>query len=202
MTPPLHPVVSAASEGELPSWARMKRARREHAARVADLLREWATARGLGEDDRRRWTAAGYLHDAAKDEDPESLRAVVPPSQRDLPGPVLHGPAAAARLRDEGVDDPALLNAVAWHTLGHADLDALGRAVYAADFLEPGRDLRNRWRARLRERMPGELDAVVRKIVRARLEHLIAKGRPIRPETIGFWNQMAGGDAWASASEL
>jgi len=198
----LHPVVAAASEGQLPPWARMKASRRKHAARVAGLLGGWAEARGHGEDERRRWTAAGHLHDALKDEDPESLRAVVPPSQRDLPAPVLHGPAAAARLREEGVDDASLLRAVAWHTLGHPELDALGAAVYAADFLEPGRDLRNRWRARLRERMPQELEAVVRTILQARLEHLIDKGRPIRPETIGFWNRMAGGRSWASASEL
>lgn len=198
----LHPVVAAASEGELPSWARMKSSRRKHAVRVAGLLGEWAEARGLGEDDRRRWTAAGHLHDALKDEDPESLRTVVPPAQRELPAPVLHGPAVAARLREEGVEDRSLLRAVAWHTLGHPELDALGGAVYAADFLEPGRDLRNRWRARLRDRMPEELETVVRKILKARLEHLIEKGRPIRPETIGFWNRIAGGKSWASASEL
>ena len=35
-----------------------------------------------------------------------------------LPARVLHGPAAAVRLRAEGVDDEPFLLAVAFHTIG------------------------------------------------------------------------------------
>lgn len=197
-----HPIVEAAARGDLPSWARMGRKRRAHVKRVARLLDEWARRRGLPEEERTRWLAAAWLHDALKEAPEDELRALLSGREAELPGPVLHGPAAAARLRREGVEDEELLQAVAYHTLGHPELGATGRALYAADFLEPGRKLRNEWRARLRKRMPEDGDKVIKEIVRARIEYLLRKGRPVRPETMAFWNRMAGGEAWARASEV
>jgi HD superfamily phosphohydrolase YqeK len=189
----MHPLVRRAADGCLPDWSRAGPARREHMARVAELLGAWARAQGLGEEDRLRWTAAGWLHDALRDAPPEELRPRVGPGDRALPGPVLHGPAAAEALRAEGVEDRPLLRAVAWHTLGDPDFDALGRATYAADFLDPGRDLRNAWRAGLRARMPGELDTVVREIVAARIAHQVGRGGLLQPRTVAFWNLLASG---------
>lgn len=188
MTPPLHPLVEAAATGSLPAWAVAGPARRAHIGRVAGLMAEWADGLGLPGPDRARWVAAAWLHDALRDAAPDVLRPLVPASDASLPGRILHGPAAAARLRAEGVDDAELLDAVAYHTLGHARLGALGRALYAADFLEPGRDLLNAWREELRARMPGALESVVREVLGARIVHLVDRGSPLRPETIGFWN--------------
>lgn len=196
------PLVEAAARGELPPWARMGSGRKAHVQRVADLLEAWAEARGVDEATRTRWLAAAWLHDSLKEAPEEELRALLDDELADLPEPVLHGPAAAARLRREGVDDEELLRAVAYHTLGHPELGEAGRMLYAADFLEPGRKPRRKWRARLRKRMPHDADRVVRKILRARIEYLLKEGRPFRPETIAFWNRMAKGEAWARASEV
>lgn len=198
----LHPVVEAASRGELPDWAVADAKRREHMERVAGLMRGWAEARGEAEVDVRRWAAAGHLHDALRNAEPERLRTLVSGEMDELPGALLHGPAAARRLHQDGVRDPELLRAVAYHTMGSADFDDLGLALYAADFLEPGRDVRNEWRAGLRERMPEELEAVVREILRARIEHLLDHDRPVRSETMTFWNRISEGEPWARASEV
>lgn len=197
-----HPVIVAAARGELPEWAVAGKSRREHMDRVAALLRSWARARGETETDVTRWAASGHLHDALRDAEPETLRTLVSGELDELPGPLLHGPAAARRLHQDGVRDPELLRAVACHTLGSADFDDLGLALYAADFLEPGRDVRNEWRAGLRERMPEELEAVVREILRARIEHLLDHDRPVRSETMTFWNRISEGEPWARASEV
>lgn len=204
MTAPLHPLVEAAAHGTYPEWTQASAKRREHMERVTALLDRWAGETGLDGVDRLRWRALGRLHDALKEEKPSVLRSMLPPEQAAMPDPVLHGPAVAERLRREGVEDEPFLAALAWHTLGHETLDRVGRALYAADFLEPGRRLRDGWRKRLRQRMPGELDGVVREIVRARMIHLLKKRRPVRPETLGFWNSVSDreGDAWARASEV
>lgn len=196
----VHPLVAAAARGELPPWAEMSDSRLDHVERVASLLGSWADAADLSDVERTRWLAAGWLHDSLKDAEDSELLALVDDDLRGLPVRVLHGPAAAARMRQEGVRDRELLDAVAYHTLGHPRLGRTGRALYAADFLEPGRDLRNKWRARLRNRMPEELDEVVRAIVGERMVRLVKRGRPMRPETVGFWNLLTGGEAWVRDS--
>ena len=187
----LSEAVRAAARGNLPAWSRATPKRREHIARVAELLTRWAAALDLPEVDRVRWTAAGWLHDSLRDASEEELRAILPPGFEDMHPALLHGPAAAHRLAGEA--DEALLDAVRYHTLGHPRLDRLGRALYLADFLEPGRDFEVEWRAGLAERMPGELDAVLTEVLAARMQHLVAARKPIRPETAAFWSAVVSG---------
>jgi len=198
----VHPLVLAASRGDLPEWSRLGGKRRAHVARVATLLEDWARKLELDDTERTRWLAAGWLHDSLKEAPDEELRELLDGDLGGLPGPVLHGPAAAELLRREGVEDPGLLTAVAYHTLGHPDFDAAGIALYAADFLEPGRPAKKRWRADLRSRMPKDRKRVTRTILEARIKYLLEEGRPVRPETIAFWNRVAEGDPWARASEV
>jgi 2-amino-4-hydroxy-6-hydroxymethyldihydropteridine diphosphokinase len=170
--------------------------------RVANLLEAWADARGEEERERTRWIAAGHLHDALRDADLNELKEGLGPLAEELPPKVLHGPAVARRLRQAGVADEEFLHALAFHTLGSPEFGNLGMALYAADFLEPGRRLKDDWRRELRRRAPHELDRVVLEILQARIQHLLERGRPLREETVAFWNRMAEGQSWASASEL
>ncbi|MFC1660596.1 hypothetical protein ACFL3S_03885 [Gemmatimonadota bacterium] len=171
-------------------------------ARVAALMKAWAKVRGEEKRERARWAAAGHLHDALRDADLKELKDGLGSLGEELPPKVLHGPAVARRLRGEGVGDEEFLHALAFHTLGSPAFGSLGMALYAADFLEPGRRLKDDWRRELRKRAPSDLDRVVLEILQARIQHLLERGRPLRGETIAFWNRMAEGQSWASASEL
>ncbi len=177
----LGPVLSAAARGQLPEWARASEKRRAHISRVAALLGEWAEALGLPEEERTRWLAAGWLHDVLREAPPEELRPLVPEAFLALPGKLLHGPAAAERLAGEA--DPELLDAIRYHTLGSSRFGRLGRALYLADFLEPGRRYEPEWTASLRARMPAEMDAVMREVVRARVRPVTESGSTLHPET-------------------
>lgn len=192
-------MIEDAAAGHLPIWAEAGPPRLAHISRVADLMDRWAAAMDVGGAERERWRAAAWLHDALRDADPESLRESVAPDLRDLPGGMLHGPAAAARLDEAGVDDARLLNAVAYHTLGHPDLDRLGRALYLADFLEPGRVHQQATRAVLRARVPEHLDQVLIDVAAARIGHLLERHKPIRPETQAFWNSLVDSAGYARA---
>jgi HD superfamily phosphohydrolase YqeK len=181
-------LLARAATGQLPSWARAYDKRRAHIARVAQLLGEWAHT--LAPQEEVRWRAAAWLHDSLRDADEAELRSLIVAEFADWPASLLHGPAAASQLRRDGVRDESVLRAIAYHTVGHADLDLLGRSLYLADFLEPGRKFAADWRADLRARMPNEHEFVLREVAAQRLGHLIAEKAPLRPETVGFWNSL------------
>lgn len=186
-----------AASGRLPGWSRVGEQRLAHMQRVSSLLGDWADALDLAPADRIRWRAAGYLHDALRETPPDELRPLVPDALKDLAGKLLHGPAAAVRLRGEGIDDEDFLRAVAYHTIGHPGLEELGRALFIADYIEPGRKYEPQRLATLRARMPAARDDVLRDVLRSRIDRLLRDGRPMRPETVGFWNVVNGVPAHA-----
>lgn len=188
-----HPVVVTAANGALPDWAVAGEKRRAHMARVASLLETWCRELGGGRRTVMRWRAAGFLHDALRDAPPGELAPTLPERFRALPESAYHGPAAAARLEAAGVDDRELLAAIRWHTLGSPGFGTLGKALVAADTLEPGRTERPAWRHELRERAPEELDAVVTEIVASRIGYLLHARSPVHPQTLGFWNSLVNG---------
>lgn len=190
----LHPRVEAAGrEGRLPEWARCSPRRRDHLEGVAELMDGWAGDLDLSEGDRVRWRAAAHLHDALREADPEELRFWSdqgPWGGPDWPAVLLHGPACAARLREEGVEDDELLDAVAWHTLGHPELGRLGRYLYLADFLDPGRQFLEEVRQRIRLLLPDDEVEALLSVAALRLAHRLEVRGAIRDETVGFWNRL------------
>ena len=162
----------------LPSWAQVTPQRRAHIERVVGLLDEWATAMDVPARERERWLRAGWLHDALRD---------APLNTR-----LAHGPAAADRAAADGERDRGVLDAVRHHTLGYAGWDDVGRMLYLADFLEPGREAAGARsdRAELAGRVPKDRDDVLREIARRRLEWVLRSGWPLPVETVDFWNSV------------
>ncbi len=97
-----------------------------------------------------------------------------------------HGPAAAARAELEGERDADVLSAVRWHSVGWGGWGRIGRALYCADFLEPGRPFDRAERNALAIAFPDDPDAVLRDIVTRRLGHATAQGWTLPPESIAF----------------
>lgn len=164
-------------DAELPAWAQVGRRRRRHIRRVVALLDEWADEMGVPERERNRWLRAAWLHDALRD--------------ARLPRGATHGAAAADRAARDGEFDPGVLDAVRYHSLGYAGWDGVGRMLYLADFLEPGRLRRRKERAKLARRVPHDRDGVLREIVGRQIRARLRTGRPIHPLTLEFWNSLA-----------
>lgn len=169
----------------LPAWAVVTAKRRAHITRVTKLLEVWARAMRLSARNARAWRDAGRWHDALRDVAPSALGP--PRVDPTLPAGAWHGPAAAARLRREGERRKDVLAAIAWHTVGDPAWGPTGRALFCADYLEPGRRFDRDERAALAARFPDNPDAVLREVVRKRLEQATRERRPIHARTLALW---------------
>jgi 2-amino-4-hydroxy-6-hydroxymethyldihydropteridine diphosphokinase len=103
---------------------------------------------------------------------------------------MLHGPAAANRLRNDGEERTDLLDAIRFHTVGSARWDRLGKALYMADYLEPGRKFSRADRAYLASQVPHDFDATFRQVLRNRLEWSLREGQRLFPEAVALWNMV------------
>lgn len=170
--------------------------RLEHIERVAALAGRWAIEMGVPESERNRWLRAVWLHDALRDASDDELARWAPsaPGPRDL----RHGPASAERARADGESDRGVLDAVRYHSIGYAEWDMVGRILYCADYLEPGRKHEREWRADLAARLPSQPSLVLRQVARARVGYLISSGRVLLEPTVRFWNSLVAGSSAAS----
>lgn len=170
----------------LPKWAVASKKRREHIARVTALIDGWARSMRISKTEARAWHDAALLHDAYRDADEDVLREWSGDSKR--AAELLHGPAAAERLEHEGETRRDVLNAIRYHTVGNATWARTGRALYMADFLEPGRRFLIAERNYLAGRVPGDFDGTFREVVRLRLSWSLMQGGELFPESVALWH--------------
>jgi len=157
-----------------------------HCVRVARLADRLAQHH---REDARRARIAGLLHDLARLYD--AGRLLHDCQARGLPigaferrNPVvLHAPLGAALARERfGVDDPAVLSAIAKHTVAAPDMSRLDQILYLADGLEPGRGFPER--AALEVLAFKDLAAAMDAALRASLAYLRARNLEAAPATL------------------
>ena len=151
--------------------------------------------------------AAGYLaglaHDLCKQMAPGVQLELARSFDGPLPEAVFgnpklpHGPAAAALLARDGLsDDPAVLEAVAYHTFGRAGMGPVALAVYVADKIEPGRgDWAPAVRLGLVEGLfdgAGGLVRLATATIEAMLDRVVADGRAVSETTFILYNSLSG----------
>jgi HD superfamily phosphohydrolase YqeK len=171
-------------EMDLPPWAQVSSGRRKHIKRVTRLLAEWAMAIDMTPDERQTWVDAGRYHDALRDAPVETLRELAGSGM--VEAELLHGPAAATRLIQEGETRQNLLDAVRYHSIGSKDWDRVGKALYMADYLEPGRTFDAERRAALATLVPMDFDGAFRQVVEARMAYAREHGYTEYPESVSL----------------
>lgn len=183
---------SVAGALALPDWAQVGEKRRAHIARVTAMLDGWAPAIAGDDAQARALHDAGVLHDALRDAPEHELRALAAADGAadvaTAPVDLLHGPAAAAMLARTGETRADLIDAVRWHTLGSRAWGRVGRALYLADFLEPGRKFAVADRAFLAAQVPHDFDGAFRQVVRMRLQWSLNEGKQLYAATVELWN--------------
>jgi len=101
-----------------------------------------------------------------------------------------HGPAAALLAERNGETDAGILDAVRYHSVGYAKWETLGRVLFLADYLEPGRDYHTVLHEQLAHGVPRDIDAVLRTVAAERIAASVTYGFPLLPESTEFWNSL------------
>ena len=101
---------------------------------------------------------------------------------------LLHGRAAAIVLQKKfGINDESVLKAAAFHTFGYEGIDALGKIIYIADKIEPGRPDTENFRNMVKSSSLNELMIAV---LDWNLAYIKKKGASVHPETKKMYEQI------------
>ncbi|MDA8194760.1 MAG: bis(5'-nucleosyl)-tetraphosphatase (symmetrical) YqeK [Thermaerobacter sp.] len=156
--------------------------RREHCERVAEVMARLAERHGL---DRRAAYWAAHGHDLAREMtrpgllgEAERWGIAVDPTARQEPI-LLHGPVAAAWLESAGLGTPEVWDAIRYHTTGNVGLSPLGKALFVADGVEPGR--RYGERAELAAYAETDLDGAYSRLLAHTAAYLRVRGLAPHP---------------------
>jgi nicotinate-nucleotide adenylyltransferase len=132
--------------------------RYEHTMRVVDMAKGLARRFGADED---KAVLAALFHDMCKD-------CMKPGND------LAHAGEAADLMREYGIDDEDILNAVRYHTTGRAHMSRLELVIFLADTLEPSRDYEGV--SRLRDFVYGDIRTGALEVLRELNKYLIKSG--------------------------
>jgi 2-amino-4-hydroxy-6-hydroxymethyldihydropteridine diphosphokinase len=151
---------------------------------VTALLLDWANELGLTGPERQTWIDAGRFHDALRDAPAEELRALAGGAIDTVE--LLHGPAVAVKMAHDGERRQDLLDAIRYHSIGWDRWQRVGKALYMADYLEPGRKFDRERRAELSQRVPSDFETTFRDVVQTRMAYARQEGFTIYPESVAL----------------
>ncbi|WP_134687179.1 bis(5'-nucleosyl)-tetraphosphatase (symmetrical) YqeK [Brevibacillus migulae] len=171
--------------------AQMNQKRYDHTLGVAASAIELAQRYGA---DPEQAELAALLHDYCKCWPVEKMREVL--VRHDLPQELIEGDkelwhafAGAIVIQQElGVTDPAILNAVRYHTTGRKEMTLLEKVICVADYIEPNRSFPGV--EEIRERSKHDLDHALAFALGGTITHLIERGKPVYPLTLLAYNDL------------
>ena len=172
---------------------RLKPSRFRHSLGVAETAVKLAKRFGADEERAR---VAGLLHDCAREfrnedmvREAEKRGIAIGEVERSMPL-LLHADIGAVRVRElYGVEDAAISQAIARHTVGGPAMTVLDKIIWYADMIEPGRDFPGV--DKLRE-LGGtaSLDAMLLAGLSHSIVFVVEKGHLIHPATVLARNEI------------
>ena len=162
---------------------RLSDKRYEHTINVKKMAVKLAKRYGADEE---KAALAAILHDSAKEISKDEMREIMRqyPQYAEggeiRPTPVWHGICASILARTQwGVEDEAILSAIACHTAGKPGMSKLDKIVYLADMTSAERD----WPGvnKLRKLELKDLDAAMLAALKQTNDFVLSQGKPLDP---------------------
>lgn len=166
--------------------------RYEHSVRVAETAGIMCKLYGL---DENLGLVAGIAHDICKEISDEKMLSLAKQDNNPISEieqkktSMLHGRAAAIKIQSEfAISDKNIIEAVANHTCGCPGLCDLGKIIFVADKIEPGRpQSTDEYRANLFKKSLNELTYTV---VSESIEYLSRKGKKSAPVALAWAEEL------------
>ena len=137
---------------------------------------------------------AGLLHDVMKDAGGDAQLQIIENSGTILTNverssqKLWHGIAGAIYVRDVlGIDDPAIFDAIRYHTIGRAGMSLLEKVVFVADYTSDDRDYEDA--QVVREIAKESLEKAIVEGIAFTVTDLIRRDRTVAPDTIDAYNE-------------
>lgn len=171
---------------------RLSDKRYEHTLNVRKMAVKLAKRYGVDED---KAALAALLHDSAKEISKDEMRAIMrahpelAEGGEERPTPVWHGICAAILARTEwGVEDEAVLSAIACHTAGKPGMSRLDKIVYLADMSSKERD----WPGvnKLRKLELKDLDLAMLAALRQTNDFVLSQDKPLDPMSKAAYDEI------------
>ncbi len=163
-----------------------------HSLRCANCAADLAEIFEVDQD--KAWLA-GLTHDISRGQERETIKEWAVLDKGFLTDyekkyfNVLHSYASAWYLRNElKIEDEEVLNAVRFHTTGSPCMDDLSKVVFAADYMEPGREHMKKKDLDLLSSLP--LDRLILTILEATKHYLDKKHIPLAPESRELYQKL------------
>ena len=162
---------------------RLSDKRYEHTINVKKMAVKLAKRYGA---DKEKAALAAILHDSAKEIGKDEMREIMrqypqyAEGGENRPTPVWHGICASILARTQwGVEDEAILSAIACHTAGKPGMSKLDKIVYLADMTSAERD----WPGvnKLRKLELKDLDAAMLAALKQTNDFVLSQGKPLDP---------------------
>ena len=162
---------------------RLSEKRYQHTLNVRKMAVKLAKRYGADED---KAALAALLHDSAKEIGKDEMRQLMreypqyAEGGEERPAPVWHGVCAAILARTQwGVEDEAVLSAIACHTAGKPGMTRLDKIIYLADMTSKERD----WPGvgKLRKLEMKDLDAAMLAALKQTNDFVLSQGKPLDP---------------------
>jgi len=157
----------------------------EHTKRVLRAALELAE---INNADLEKVKKAALLHDIAKKLSRIQIKELLNDSGWEIDelewslAAVLHAPAGAELARIEyGVNDYDILEAIRYHTLGHPEMGITAQIIYAADFIEEGRNFEGL--KEIQKTVKDDLSKGIYLITSNSIKYQIDAGNPIHSYT-------------------
>ena len=172
--------------------SRLSDKRYEHTLNVKKMAVKLAKRYGVDED---KAALAALLHDSAKEISKDEMRELMrqypqyAEGGEERPNPVWHGICAAILARTQwGVEDEAILSAIACHTAGKVGMSKLDKVVYLADMTSKERD----WPGvgKLRKLEMKDLDAAMLAALKQTNDFVLSQGKPLDPQSAAAYEDI------------